>query len=141
MTIFSEQFIDLCEQLCVAGPFILLLIHCLLFYHHAIIFIIQYLISFIPFFIPAGACVPSQFITGLQVYPLQIKLYNWPQYCNIFFQKCENIDKAWIWQSSSLCYYWKSILFSIFVASLVSFQENSLFSHCHFLKVDKMDFV
>ena len=100
-------------------------------------------LSFVWFLIlfSIGSCVPSQFTTGLQVYPLQIKLYNWPQYCNIFFQKCENIDKAWIWQSSSLCYYWKSILFSIFVASLVSFQENSLFSHCHFLKVDKMDFV
>ena len=100
-------------------------------------------LSFVWFLIlfSIGSCVPSQFTTGLQVYPLQIKLYNWPQYCNIFFQKCENIDKAWIWQSSSLCYYWKSILFSIFVASLVSFQENSLFSHCHFLKVDKIDFV
>ena len=110
MTIFSEQFIDLCEQLCVAGPFTLLLIHMKMnfpschftftIYYSTImqlysLFIIFHHV-FIPFFIPAGACVPSQFTTGLQVYPLQIKLYNWPQYCNIFFQKCENIDKAWI---------------------------------------------
>ena len=115
-------------------------IHHLPFYHHALIFNIFHHV-FMSFFIPTRACVPSQFTTGLQVYPLQIKLYNWPQYCNIFFQKCENIDEAWIWQSSSLCYYWKSILFSIFVSSLVWFQEFFLFSHCHFLKVDKMDFV
>ena len=59
-------------------------IHHLPFYHHALIFTIFHHV-FMSFFIPTRACVPSQFTTGLQVYPLQIKLYNWPQYCNIFF--------------------------------------------------------
>ena len=59
-------------------------IHHLPFYHYALIFNIFHHV-FMSFFIPTRACVPSQFTTGLQVYPLQIKLYNWPQYCNIFF--------------------------------------------------------